>query len=406
MSRRNFHQTFYLLGTIAAVASIPLSHFVMGLASFLLFLNWIAEWNWQEKQRFLRKNRQGLWFSAFYLVYAIGLVHVSDWNAAGSEMLSKLLFLLAPLIIITSKPFNNRQLQYIFSAFILATLIGCICNFTYAQTHVLGNLREMSRFIDHIRFSLCVVMSIIFFVHYLLHPVEKGSILTFSYLSISLLLLIYLFYSQTLSGIIILMVITFCFIVYLIFNQKNSRLKWTLGGLFGVLLSAAIIYTVYITYDYYHVKDPAPDTSELTASGNPYSFDENPMVENGHYIEYWVCEPELETAWTMRSDSDFNELTAATLRRYLNSLGLRKDSAAVMQLSYEDIRHIEQKTANVYYVRKGHLRRALYETYFGFSLYKKHGIINESSMLERMELWRASCQVIRKNWLFGAILMT
>lgn len=401
MTRKSFHQTFYLLGTVAAVVALPLSHFLMGLSSFLLVLNWLAEWNWQEKKRYWQRNRQGLLFPAFYLVYAIGLVNVTDWGAAGSDMLSKLPFLLSPLIIISSKPFNKRQLQLIFSSFALATLIGCICNFTYAQTHVLEDYRQMSHFIDHIRFGLCVVMSIVFCIHYLLHPTGSGSILKLIYLFVSLLLLVYLIYSQTLSGILILMAITFCFIIHLILNQNNTRLKWTLGGLTGALLTAAIVYILYISYDYFHVKDPAPDTTELTASGNPYSFDDNPMVESGHYLEYWVCAPELETAWAMRSDSDYNELIASTLCRYLNSIGLRKDSAAVMQLTDEDIRNIERKTANVYYVRNGHIRRALYETYFGLSRYEKHGVITKSSLLERMELWRASWQVIREHWLFG-----
>ena len=88
MSRTRFHQTFYLLGTITVAAAIPLSHFLMGLAPFLLLLNWLAEWNWKEKRIRLRKNQQGLWFSAFYLVYAIGLIHATDWGAAGNEMLS------------------------------------------------------------------------------------------------------------------------------------------------------------------------------------------------------------------------------------------------------------------------------------------------------------------------------
>jgi hypothetical protein len=103
----------------------------------------------------------------------------------------------------------------------------------------------------------------------------------------------------------------------------------------------------------------------------------------------------------MRSDSAYDELISATLIRYLNSMGLRKDSAAVMQLSDEDIRNIEQKTANVYYVRKGNIRRALYETFFGITLYQKHGTINESSMLERVELWRASWSIIQDHWLLG-----
>lgn len=400
MRRTTFHRYFYLLGIIALVMAMPLSHFVMGLASFLLFLNWIAEWNWREKRILLRKNRQGLWFAAFYLVYAIGLIHVTDWSAAGNEMLAKLTFLLSPLIITTSKQLKIREIHYVFSAFVLATLIGCCWNFGYAQTHTLENIRQMSRFIDHIRFSLCVVLSIVFCFHFLLHPSCKHS-LKYIYLIVSLLLLAYLFYAQTLSGIFILLAIALFFIFYLIENKHNTILKWVLGGLTVLLLTTVVIYTTYITYDYYVVKDSEPDFTERTSSGRSYSFHENPMVENGHYIEYYVCDDELQTAWEMRSDTVYDNLTAATLTRYLNSMGLRKDSASVMSLSDHDIHNIENKTANIYYTKTGNLRRALYETYFGFSIYKKYGIINESSILERIELWRASWQIIREHWLFG-----
>ena len=401
MSRKRFHHTFYLLGTMAVAAAVPVSHFLMGLAPFLLLLNWISEWNWREKRIRLRKNRQGLWFVAFYLIYAIGLIRVTDWSAAGVEMLAKLPLLLSPLVIITSKPFKNRELRNIFIVFIAATLFGCCWNFTYARTHILDNIRQMSRFIDHIRFSLCVALSIVFCFHLLLHPLNSKTPLRFIYLIISLLLLSYLLYAQTLSGIIILLVITLCYVIYLIENQKNNKTKWALGGFLVLLLAAATLYTIYITYDYFHVKDAAPDRSALTASGNSYSFEENPMVENGHYIGHYVCKEELQTAWTMRSDTMFDERVSATLIRYLNSLGMRKDSAAVMSLSDQDIRNIEHKTANVYYGHKGNLRRALYETYFGLSLYKKYGIINESSILERIELWRASWQIIREHWFLG-----
>jgi len=400
MSRSQFHHLFYLLGAATVAISMPLSHFVMGLAIFLLLLNWLAEWNWQEKWNRMRENRQGLWFAAFYFVYAIGLVHVTDWTAAGEEMLGKLPFLLAPLIVITSQPFNSKELRFIFSAFVLSTLFCCIWNFAYTQTHTLHDFREMSRFIDHIRFSLCVVMSIVFCIHYVLHSEDINGVLRSIYWITIIILIPYLIYSQTLSGILILMVITLCYLIYLIANKTNKKTKWILGSLMAVFLLGTIGYTAYITYDYFHVKDSAPDKTTLTASGRSYTFDDQPMVENGHYIEHYICEEEMAIAWKMRSDTAYNELTAATLRRYLNSLGLRKDSAAVMSLSEEDIRHIENKTANIYYVRKG-ARRALYETFFGFSLYQKYGLMNESSVLQRVELWRASWQVIRENWLFG-----
>lgn len=399
MSRAEFHHKFYLLGTVTLAVAMPLSHFVMGLSIFLLLLNWVAEWNWHEKWERLRKNRQGLLFAAFYLVYAIGLVHTTNWGAAGEEMLGKLPFLLAPILIITSKPFNNNELRGIFSAFILASLFGCIWNFVYAQTHTLGDYREMSRFIDHIRFGLCVVMSVVFCVHYF--DDESLALTRYIYLFFSVLFLAYLIYSQTLSGILIMMVIAVCYIVHLIVDKADKRMKWILGSVTALFLIIVAGYITYITYDYFHVKDSAPDTAALTASGRPYTFEEEPMLENGHYIGHYVCEEELATAWTMRSGSEYDELTAATLRRYLNSLGLRKDSAAVMSLSDKDIRNIENHNANVWYVRGGNVRRALYETFFGVTLYQKYGVMNESSMLQRVELWRASWQIIREHWLFG-----
>lgn len=403
MSRAEFHHKFYLLGTVTLAVAIPLSHFLMGLAPFLLLLNWLAEWNWDEKRTRLRENRQGILFAAFYLVYAIGLVHTTDWGAAGKEMLGKLPFLLSPIVVITSKPFNRKELQGIFGAFVLATLFGCIWNFGYAQTHTLGDFREMSYFIDHIRFGLCVVMSVVFCIHSfdIAPSTAFRQKVRYIYLVVSILLLAYLIYSQTLSGILILMVIAVCSIIYLIVNKANRQTKWILCSVTASLLIATTGYIAYITYDYFHVKDPMPDRTTLTASGNPYTFEENPMVESGHYIGNYVCEKELQTAWAMRSDSVYDGQIAAALVRYLNSLGLRKDSAAVMSLSNEDIRNIENHNANAWYVRGGNARRALYETFFGITLYQKYGMINESSLLERVELWRASWQVIREHWLFG-----
>ena len=79
-----------------------------------------------------------------------------------------------------------------------------------------NNIREMSRFIDHIRFSLCIVLSVVFCFHHLLHPLNNKTPLRYIYLAISILLVLYLLYAQTLSGIFILMVIALCYVIHLI----------------------------------------------------------------------------------------------------------------------------------------------------------------------------------------------
>jgi len=401
MRRADFHHGFYLFGVMALAMSMPLSHFVMGLSSFLLLLNWIAEWDWQNKWHRIKENRQGLWFSAFYLVYAVGLVNVTDWGAAAHEMLTKLPFLISPLIVVSSKPFSKRELQYIFSAFAMATLIGCGWNFGYAQTHELANFREMSRFIDHIRFSLCVVLSVVFCVHYALQDSQDHPLYKYIYVLVVFLLIPYLIYSQTLSGLAIMILVAVCYIVYLIWHKAKGRSKWIFASFSGLLLVLGVCYICCITWDYFHVKDPDPDYAARTESGRPYTFDDHSIVENGHRVYNWVCSEELEAAWALRSDSSYDELMAATLIRYLNSMGVRKDSAAVMRLSDDDIRNIEHKIANVHYAKNGNVRRALYETYFGLTLYQKYGLYDESSMLQRFELWRVSWHLIREHWLFG-----
>ena len=43
LSRQDFHHYFYIFATGLLMFVVPLSHFAMGLITFLLTLNWLAE---------------------------------------------------------------------------------------------------------------------------------------------------------------------------------------------------------------------------------------------------------------------------------------------------------------------------------------------------------------------------
>lgn len=401
LSRRQFHQTFYLVATMALAASLPLSHFMMGLSCFLIFLNWLCEWNWREKMERMRENMAFLPFSAFYIVFAIGLARTTDWQAAGSEMLSKITFLLAPIIIVTSKRLEKKELGAVFTVFIAATLAGCLWNTAYALSHSLSDHREMSRFIDHIRFALCVVMSVVFCIHYSFCNFKTGKVSTAFYLTAAATLSAYLIFSQTLSGIATLFVLALAFAVHLYFTSKNRKLKAVVMTTATMLLVVATAYTSFISYEYFHSKEAAPDRGALTCNGRAYRFVDDPIIENGHYIGYYVCDEELERAWKMRSDTVYSEIVSATLVRYLNSLGMRKDSAAVMSLTDTDIKNVENRYANVEYSRVFSAKKALYQTFFAISLYRKHNVYDESSLLQRVELWKATWSLIKENPVLG-----
>jgi hypothetical protein len=173
----------------------------------------------------------------------------------------------------------------------------------------------------------------------------------------------------------------------------------------GMLCLVAIFVMLLAgeTWRYFHVdQSQYTPVDTLTANGNPYVNDGNSIVENGSLIGMYVCREELESAWSQRSDVDFyNPMLEATLVRYLNSCHLRKDSAGVMALSEQDVRNIEQGIANVDYTSRFGLKRALYPIFFSIELYRCSGDVQNSTILQRVEYWRASWKQIQKHWLFG-----
>lgn len=382
------------------MVSIPLSHFVMGLSGFILLLNWIAEWNWQEKRARIRQNWQGLFFSGLFVAFLVGLLKTQDWATAGHVLLAQLPILFAPIIVISSRQLSLRAVRWMLRSFIWATFFGAVCSIVYWLTHSINDIREISIFIDHIRFSLCIVLSVVFCMWFAIKQVDMAIWVRVIYAVLVTLFVGYLFVAQTLTGLVVLFVIALFYACYLLFKIPNHGLKWTIFSLLALLLVGFVAYTTYITYEYFHNEDTMI-MAKRTEMGNRYSFDVESLVENGHRIDYYVCKSELEMAWKERSTVEYDELLEQTLIRYLNSKGLRKDYAAVMSLSAEDISHVEGHIANYDYTRSFGLRRALYPTFFSYTMYMKCGYIDNSSLLQRVELWSASWSVLKDNWFLG-----
>ncbi|MBQ6071176.1 MAG: O-antigen ligase family protein [Bacteroidales bacterium] len=390
---------FYLLGIVLVMISLPVSHFLMGLSTFLLLLNWIAEWNWRDKWARLKQHKGFLVFSFLFVFLLLGLIRANDPAGMLHKLTAKLVLFFAPLIVATTEPLTRKERIWTFAAFVFSTLFGCLYSLWFWHAHPVHNVREISTFIDHIRFSLCVVMSVVFSMHYFLKIADTSWKKVCAAL-LAVLFVLYLFLAQTLTGILILIAIMLAYSVYLIATMRRvparRAMLWTMVA---VVLTVGG-YVAYITYDYFHDQD-VTITETTTMSGNPYTFDDQLMVENGHRIGYYVCTPELHSAWAARSDSALTPWMECTLIRYLNSKGLHKDSAAVMSLSAQDIRNVENDVANYDYTRVFGMRRALYPTYFCISLYRQNRCFDNSSLLQRVELWRISWELVRENWLFG-----
>ncbi len=378
-------------------AALPLSHFLMGLATFVLFLNWLAEWNWKEKWQRICQEKVGFVFGALYLFLFLGLIRTDNWHAASHELLAQLPLIFMPVLLVTSRPLSANSTRFVIHSFIFSTLFCCVCGWIYFFKNNLTELREMSLFVDHIRFSLCTVLAFVLSASYMIHS-NSADNLRVLYGMLALLFFVYVLFSHTLTGIVCLLVIIFCYCLYHIIAAPK-RQKWQSATAL-VLLFLFSIYVAWITVLFFKDQDKVITTT-VTEAGNPYTFDANTPVENGHRIGYYICREELQKAWTLRSDSALTESREQVLIRYLNSRGLHKDYAALMSLKHKDIKNIEQGVSNYIYLHTIDFRSVLYPTYFSLSLYHHSNYIANSSLLERVELWKASLNILREQPLLG-----
>ncbi|MDR2868409.1 MAG: O-antigen ligase family protein [Bacteroidales bacterium] len=397
-TRKNVHHILYLCCLLTLAAAIPLSNYVMSMGGIFLFSNWVFEGDYLTKWNRLKKNKLAWVLMLFFFVLLISFIHTDNWKEGFTQILSKLPFFYAPLVMATSDPLNEKEKNGVLYFFLIATFIGTMFGMVKWITNQYNDLRELSFFISHIRFSICVLFAAVLSC-YLAFKKRKYSLL---FLIPALWFVSYLLISQTLTGIILGFILMIVLSIYWLRNHfQKWQIKLYMGLGVGIFL-AFVGYLTYIVSDYYIVEqDFTKNLPAQTINGNPYTHQDNSIIENGSPVYQCVCEQELMTAWGQRSAIPYDENIKHTLIRFLNSKGCNKDSAAVASLTNEEILLIEKGIANKDYVNKLGFKASIYPTLFGLSLYQKYGKTSQSSLFQRFELWRISWGLIQQNRWFG-----
>lgn len=399
MTREKVHHIIYLFSLLLLAGSIPVSNFGMSIGGLLLCANWIAEWNWKEKWQRLKEQRTVFFLSSFFFIFLFGLINTENWNSALDNILSKLPLLYAPLVLASSSKLNGKEIRLVLTVFILVTLGSTLISIIYMITHPIQDIRDISLFISHIRFSFCIIIAIIFAIQFALRVTSYSRIIKILYFLIAGWFISYLFISQTFTGIILLFVITFTYFLYMLITGERTKIRkiMLLSIITGIIVFMGHLFT--ITYNYYHVALPEQLPTH-TISGNPYTHNFKSIIENGSYTELYLCEKELRESWPERSNIPYDSVRPSLIR-YLNSKGLFKDREGIYALNKKDIHNIEHKIANLAYTQVIGVKKALYPTFFSLSLYKQTKEITHSSILQRFELWQTSIKIIRNNLLTG-----
>jgi len=404
------HKNVFLFGLILLVVGMPLSRFLVSLSQFVLLGNWLVERNFISKWNTLKKSKAFWAFVGIYLFYVVGLLWTNDFTYGLKDLRIKLPMLWLPVLFFTSPPLNKKNYHVVMHFFVLACLAASFCSmavyfgFLHKKIH---DVREISIFESHIRFSLMIVLSICYLFFYFLNPqLIKRKIV---YVLFALWLLFFLIFLQSFTGLVILGVLAFLGIIIFLFSKQPSIIKIS----FLMLFIVGLAYTTYIVRDEYkrlYTVNIIDLKALPTYSANGCLYKNDTMykfTENGNYVYILICDEELKREWNKKSKLNFDGVDSRknslryTLVRYLASKALTRDSMGFSQLTVEDITRIENGYANYSYTNPADIRTRVHEILWEIDGTMRKHETNGHSLTMRLEFWQAAVWIIKEHVLFG-----
>jgi len=412
MQLKNYltHKNIFVFGLVLLAVGIPVSRFLVSVAQIVLFANWLLERNFLTKWSVLKKSKAFWSFIGIFIFYVIGLLWTEDYTYATKDLRIKLPMLLLPLLFFTSPRLSKKEYHGIFHFFVGATLIATFWSMAVylGLTRIkIHDVREISRFESHIRFSLMIVLSVLYLFFVLLRKdIVRHKLI---YATVLVWLLYFLVLLQSLTGIIIAGIIAFTALSWILVSKKSFFLKLS----FSVLVLAATGYLVFITSDEWkkyntkHSIDKATIPFK-TGSGNWYYNDTTSIAtENGNLVEYYISGDELKKEWNKRSWRPFDSLDypgnelRSTLIRYLASKGYTKDSVGISKLSDKDIENVENGFPNYLYTNTSHLRTRIHELIWELDQLSHKQNPTGHSLTMRFEFWKTAWHIIMQHPIAG-----
>lgn len=403
----------YEAGLLLAVVAMPFSNLFMSVAGFWIAGTWLLDQlscdATTRNYRWSKTFRNPLFWilTGLFLIHLIGLVYTRDFNYALRDIRIKLPLLLFPLFFFTGRPIDGRSLRRMLLFFVIATgaaALYCLLIPLGLVEREVSNIRDISIFISHIRFSILLVFSSAMLLLWLSRGQRIALVIPLLLINLSFLWVI-----ESLTGVVLLTAVVMLYLISVEASVLPKPLRRFLRIVFPLAL-VVIGWQVKLMADA-HFKIPEGYVEQLpvhTIHGTPYTHHiGSSLKENGVLIWYNIAPEELDTAWARRSSislsghDERNHKIYNTLLRYMSSKGLNKDAEGLAQLSEEDIRHIEQGVTSILEFEHRGLRRRIDKIFFEISLLRNGGNPSGNSVTQRIEFWRAAWHIIRQKPLAG-----
>lgn len=358
--------------------------------------------------RLLRRPEFLIWIGFYGLFLLSGLKNSGGNEYYLNDIRTKMPLWVLPAALGLMPALTFRDLKLILHFFLVSLLIASVFVIGIRLgfgTERAEDFRDLSPFVSHIRLAISVVLGV-FLSFYLTRRSSENlrffSVYLYRALIVYLLFILLILNTFTAWPVFLGALLAVGFYQFL----KITSVKFRVGlGVTSVVFTFLVV--CYLVYEYqdFKYKEPLPKSPELkTASGNIYTHDSvYPFYENGHAVGMYVCEDELRAAWRKRSTMNLDSLDLRgqpllyTLKRYLSSRGFRKDKEGVESLSNHDIQSVENGYANYLYAESFAVRGRLREIFWEFEMYRSSKDPNDKSLSTRIELWKASIQIVSGN---------
>ncbi|MBQ9253609.1 MAG: O-antigen ligase family protein [Bacteroidales bacterium] len=404
---------FHAFNILLLVIGMVFSPFLItvGLCSSVLGII-VRLFQWKESIKRLSQSwKIILCISIVFLLDIFGIFFSNNKTEAFNVIVHQIPLFIIPIYICLISPIKKKIFDFLILIYILSMLFGTIWGFVVYLRNDYADVRKLVIGARNIAFAMKTAFAIIILLIYAYKTKKhKKKIIV-----LSLCFFIFLIITQMISGLLSLVFITLVFSLIIIFRKLKSLSKrqtiiyrsFAWGFVIFICLSCLWIVGQY--NNYFVAKDTTPlSANNKTLSGNVYTHAQDDFIENGYYVNNFVCEKEVEEEWEKiynKSLDDTCEYSPYTYRsvifRYMNSKGLHKDKEGVRALNEKDFDNINHGYANVVYAERFSLKPRLYQTFFEFERFEKTGNVSEMSLIQRYVCLKNACKLIAQNFWFG-----
>src|ERR1017187_2310828 len=245
MLNKTFHTKAHFYLAILIAFCLPFAR-LTPIFIALMLLNWLLEGDLKNKFQIIYKNKFALLFIAFYGMHLIGMLYTKNINSGWFDLQVKFSLLLFS-IILSSRPFNNKDIDTIFLSFIGGGVLSSIILLGRAiyLYITLGSMdiffyQAFAFFLHPSYLSMYLNVAIVWLLIKIVN--NKFASQRFSNFLAFLIILFFSFIIALLSskiGLITMILTYICFLMYFIISKKKYII-----GISGILIIIISIYYV------------------------------------------------------------------------------------------------------------------------------------------------------------------